>query len=319
MRSEFVVYSQPMTQAKMARSSKPQQAFDEGLPENNGTPERTQTERRANNLDGASWTRYSISVWNDIRKSAEEVRFGHPAMFPAALVTRLIEAFTTEADRTVLDPFMGSGSTLVAAQQRHKAGVGFEISDDYVELAETRLGQGGLFTKGAPKHQIFKDDALHILKHLKKQSIDFCVTSPPYWDILSQKRTADYKAIRDYGDTVQDLAKISDYDAFLGALTSIFKVVLDAMKPGKYCIVNVMDLRKKERFFPFHSDLATRMVAAGWIFDDLIIWDRRQEYNNLRPLGYPAVFRINKIHEYLLIFKKPSAATNDHHRELPRP
>jgi DNA modification methylase len=308
-----------MTQAKMVRSSKPQQAFDEGTPENNGTAPRTQTERRANDLDGATWTRNSISVWNDIRKSTEEVRFGHPAMFPVTLVTRLIDSFTTEADHTVLDPFMGSGSTLLAAQQRHKAGVGFEISDEYVERAEARLGQGGLFTKGAPKHTIFKTDALHILDHVKKQSVDFCVTSPPYWDILSQKRTADYKEIRDYGDTVQDLAKISDYNAFLDALTNIFKVVLEAMKPGKYCIVNVMDLRKKDRFFPFHSDLTARMVSAGWVYDDLIIWDRRQEYNNLRPLGYPAVFRINKIHEYLLIFKKPSAATNDHHRELPRP
>ena len=38
---------------------------------------------------------------------------------------------------------------------------------------------------------------------------------------------------------------------------------------------------------------------------DLIVWDRRWDYNFLRPLGYPAVFRINKIHEYILIFQKP--------------
>lgn len=47
------------------------------------------------------------------------------------------------------------------------------------------------------------------------------------------------------------------------------------------------------------------MEHIGFIYDDLIIWDRRHEYNNLKPLGYPAVFRINKIHEYILIFKKP--------------
>ena len=69
-----------------------------------------------------------------------------------------------------------------------------------------------------------------------------------------------------------------------------------------------MDLRKKERFFPLHSDLARKMEESGWIYDDIIIWDRRQEYNNLRPLGYPFVFRINKIHEYLLLFKKPKTA-----------
>ena len=43
----------------------------------------------------------------------------------------------------------------------------------------------------------------------------------------------------------------------------------------------------------------------GFLFDDLIIWDRKYEYNNLRPLGNPSVFRINRVHEYILIFQKP--------------
>ena len=48
------------------------------------------------------------------------------------------------------------------------------------------------------------------------------------------------------------------------------------------------------------------MQEIGFLLDDIIIWDRRQEYNHLRPLGYPSVFRINKVHEYILIFKKPA-------------
>ena len=66
-----------------------------------------------------------------------------------------------------------------------------------------------------------------------------------------------------------------------------------------------MDLRKKSRFFPFHADLAARMQQIGFLWDDTIIWNRGQEYNNLRPLGYPSVFRINKVHEFVLIFQKP--------------
>ena len=111
-----------------------------------------------------------------------------------------------------------------------------------------------------------------------------------------------------YGDTVGDLGKVSDYEEFLTELNKVFTAVLKVLKPGKYCVVNIMDLRKKERFFPLHSDLARLMAESGWIYDDILIWDRRQEYNNLRPLGYPFVFRINKIHEYLLIFKKPNGA-----------
>ncbi len=75
-------------------------------------------------------------------------------------------------------------------------------------------------------------------------------------------------------------------------------------KKDGFCCVIVMDLRKKNEFFPFHTDVMDFMVEIGFYLDDIIIWDRRQEYNNLRPLGYPYVFRINKVHEFILIFKK---------------
>ena len=79
------------------------------------------TSHKGNDLDGATWTRYSISVWNDIRKSAAEVKIGHPAMFPASLVDRLMDCFTTHEDKVILDPFLGSGSTIVAAAQGRKS------------------------------------------------------------------------------------------------------------------------------------------------------------------------------------------------------
>ena len=69
--------------------------------------------------------------------------------------------------------------------------------------------------------------------------------------------------------------------------------------------MNVMVLRKGPQFFPFHSDLTRKMVDIGFILDDIILWDRRQDYNNLRALGYPTTFRINKVHEFLLVFLKP--------------
>jgi hypothetical protein len=67
----------------------------------------------------------------------------------------------------------------------------------------------------------------------------------------------------------------------------------------------VMDIRKKSKFYPFHIDISLLMEEIGFDLDDIIIWDRRREYNNVRPLGYPSVFRINKVHEFIMIFKKP--------------
>ena len=59
-----------------------------------GEPDRLRSRpsvrRRPNQLDGATWLRYSISIWSDIRKSRGERGLNHPAVFPLALADRLI-------------------------------------------------------------------------------------------------------------------------------------------------------------------------------------------------------------------------------------
>jgi DNA modification methylase len=147
--------------------------------------------------------------------------------------------------------------------------------------------------------------ATDLLKFVSPGAVDLCITSPPYWNILNQRRTADAKAVRHYGNLEKDLGTIADYGAFLSALTGVFADVLQALKPGGHCCIVVMDLRKKDRFYPFHSDLAGRLQQIGYRFDDLVVWNRQSEYNNLRPLGFPSVFRINKVHEFVLLMQKP--------------
>jgi len=262
-------------------------------------------ENRANELSGSDWTRFSISIWSDIRFTTEERQLGHPAMFPTMLIERLIRCLTNQSDRVILDPFLGSGSTLVAAKNLGKSGIGFDVYENFLQLAEGRLRQQHLFPTPDAEIKLHKADARQLTNFVEPNSVDFCVTSPPYWDILTQKRTADYKETRHYGEHDDDLGHTGDYDSFLQQLKEVFQQVYTVLRPGKYCVVNVMDLRKGPRFFPFHADLANRLVEVNFILDDIIIWDRRQEYNNLRSLGYPYTFRVNKVHEFLLIFQKP--------------
>lgn len=264
--------------------------------------------KRANELDGKTWLRYSVSVWGDIRKTKEETALKHPAMFPTALVCRLIECFTNSDASLILDPFAGVGSTLLAAKELGKDAIGLEISPEFVQVAEGRLSQMNLFGEET-EITIHTTDSRELYRYVPPNSVDMVVTSPPYWDILLQKRTADNKDQRDYGDIETDIGKIRDYEKFLFELRNIFEQVFIAMKPLSYCCVIVMDLRKKNRFYPYHIDISHLMGDIGFIFDDTIIWDRSQEYNNLRPLGYPSVFRVNKVHEFILIFQKPVEAS----------
>ncbi len=279
----------------------------------NRTPrKRSAPSKKANDLSGTTWVRNSISIWSDISKNPEEMSLKHPAMFPTQLVSRLVESFTRSDQKVILDPFSGIGSTVLVAEMMGKSGIGLDISADYISKAQNRPSLSpGLFgwetNAGNGARRFIEADARDLLQHVEPASIDFVVTSPPYWDILLQNRTADYKAIRNYGNSDLDLGRIPDYQEFLDALGEVFANVLTVLKPGCYCCVVVMDLRKGGRFFPLHADLATKMQDIGFLFDDLIIWDRKQEYNNLRPLGHPSVFRINKVHEYILIFQKPQS------------
>ena len=79
------------------------------------------------------WTK---SVWTMNPESARRV--GHPAPFPLELPARLVQLYTFAGD-VVLDPFMGSGTTALAALQAGRRYVGYDTSEEYVTLAEERL------------------------------------------------------------------------------------------------------------------------------------------------------------------------------------
>lgn len=261
---------------------------------------------RYNELTGKEWLQYSFSIWRDIRKTNGEKKLKHPAMFPVQLAERIIDIFTLKKE-VVLDPFMGIGSTIIAAYQKKRKGIGFELSKEYVSVERKRfkkLKKELQKEKGLIEPEIHNKDARLLLNHVDPNSIDLCLTSPPYWDILTVNRTADRKKIRKYSNSDVDLGNINDYDQFLDELKNIFAKVYDSLKSNGHCVIILMDIRKKDKFYPFHSDIVEKMEEIGFTFEDMIIWDRQSEYNNMKPLGYPYIFRVNKVHEYVLIFKK---------------
>ena len=85
----------------------------------------------------------TLSIWDIPPESAIRVR--HPAPFPVQLAERVIELYSFVGD-AVLDPFVGSGSTCVAAVNKKRHYVGFDISKEYCEIAELRIkGKGKLY------------------------------------------------------------------------------------------------------------------------------------------------------------------------------
>ena len=108
---------------------------------------RTDRERRGlpsvNTIDADEFMAATLDVWDIEPESARRV--SHPAPFPVALPGRLIDLYTYEND-LVLDPFMGSGSTLVAAARAGRRYIGYDLDPTYVDIARLRVRDEGSMT-----------------------------------------------------------------------------------------------------------------------------------------------------------------------------
>jgi len=263
---------------------------------------------KMNNLSAKEWLQSSFTIWRDIRKTKEESQLKHPAIFPSQLAEKLIKIYTKNDGELILDPFLGIGSTLLASQKLNRRGIGIELSEEYSKIAKRRLSEMQL-TLDSKKNKEFKqevinDDSNNLLKYVQENSVDLCINSPPYWDILNQKRTIDKRHIGNYSNLPKDIGNIKDYKEFLKSLKDIYSKVYKVLKPNKRCCIVIMDIRKKDKFYPLHIDITKIMEEIGFELEEIVIWDRQHEYNNMKTLGYPWVFRFNRVHEFICIFWK---------------
>lgn len=91
---------------------------------------------KENSIDKKDFVEWSKSIWRFPTVSAK--RIGHPAPFPEQLPLRLIEFYSYVGD-VILDPFMGSGTTAIASLKLKRHYIGYEISQEYYNLAKKRI------------------------------------------------------------------------------------------------------------------------------------------------------------------------------------
>ena len=78
----------------------------------------------------------TLSIWNINPARAKKI--GHPAPFPIELPQKFINLYTYKND-LILDPFLGSGTTAIAAKLLERNFVGYEIKEEYIEIAKNRI------------------------------------------------------------------------------------------------------------------------------------------------------------------------------------
>jgi len=101
-----------------------------------GAFKRHTPEHRESTISREEFLEFTRSVWTFAAEPATKI--GHPAPFPLELPYRLIQLYSFRED-TVLDPFMGSGQTALAARKSGRHYVGYELNPEYVGLANARI------------------------------------------------------------------------------------------------------------------------------------------------------------------------------------
>jgi DNA modification methylase len=261
---------------------------------------------RLNDLTPKAWIRFQKSwfVHAPPKRATGVIR--HPAKFPESLAQEFIEFFTKRG-QLVLDPMVGTGSTLIAAARAGRAGVGIELSDEFASIAEQelqRVAEDELLDLS--NIRLFHEDARNIAS-LELPPVDYCITSPPYWDMLRQKGYETQREREDrglpvtYSDADDDLGNIADYDKFLEQLTRIYIDVHAVLRPGAYFTVIVKNVKKGPRMYPLAWDIA-RGISSHFTLKDERIWC--QDDQRLAPYGMFNAWVSNTHHHYCLMFRK---------------
>ena len=266
-----------------------------------------------NCLTAKEWLKNQLGVWRfayerrDIRDKEK-----HPATFPIALARRLIEQFTHEGE-LVLDPFVGSGTSLVAAQDTNRNAVGFDLLSAYVELSRERIKQQSLDSQA--DQVAVQDDARNISNYLNNDSVSLIVTSPPYSNLLNRKRknksrrdrsNAQLDKIEQYSQDPRDLGTM-ELDLYTETMGAIFESLLPLLRPKAHCVINVPDMWWENQRITIHVSVIEELRRRGFELRNIIIWDRTNIVNRVGIFGWPSNYiTMGTTFEYLLDFWKPA-------------
>ncbi len=266
-------------------------------------------------LTAKEWLKNQLGVWEfNYEKRDIRDKSVHPATFPIALPRRLIEQFT-HAGELVLDPFVGSGSTLVAARDSHRNAVGFDLSADYVEFCRQRLDKTRDVFTGDSDQIAIHDDARNIHQYLEPDTVGLIVTSPPYANLLNRKRKNKSRRnrknnqldkVEQYSQDPRDLGTMPQ-DVYTKSMGDIFESLLPLLRPKAHCVINIPDMWWENTRITLHVSLIEELRKRGYELRNIIIWDRRNVVNRIGIFGWPSNYiTMGVTFEYLLHFWRPA-------------
>ncbi|MBI5730090.1 MAG: site-specific DNA-methyltransferase [Ignavibacteriales bacterium] len=275
-----------------------------------GSRGRLNKNNKLNDLTGKEWLKFTKSwfIHRPPRRKEDEIL--HPAKFPESLVEEFIKFFTKK-NGWVLDPFMGTGSTLISAAGVNRKSIGIELNKNYFRTSCKRISKRGFEKLAFP----INGNSLHLKELLfknrfEKIQFDYTITSPPYWNqlmrnSLRQKNRKEKGLDTKYSINKNDIGNINSYEEFLEIQAQVFDQVYDVTKPNGYLTIITNNVYFEGRLYPLAYDTAISLTKRGeksWVLKDEKVW--LQDDKKLIALGVNNAWVGNRHHQYCLIFRK---------------
>lgn len=263
-----------------------------------------QKEGKINDINLNRWKEYedliTDSLWIfDRRDSSGVHKADYWGNFIPQIPNQFLRRFTKKGE-WVLDPFLGSGTTLIECKRLGRNGLGIELNKQVAIAAKERLKkEKNIF--GIQTEVVSGDSRIIslnlVIKKMKMKSFQFLFLHPPYWDIIK------------FSDNLSDLSNANSTEDFLKMYKEVVDNTYSLLDKGRYCAVVIGDKYLSGEWIPLGFYVMQVMIDKGFKLKSTIIknFDQTTAKRNQKELWrYRALaggFYIFK-HEYIFLFQK---------------
>ncbi len=259
---------------------------------------------RFNDLDLSRWKDYSDiftdSLWIIEKRDNSGAHNGdYHGNFVPQIPYQLFMRYTKKGE-WILDPFMGSGTSLIEAQRMGRNSIGIELQESVAREAASRIAiESNEICKAKPF--VGNSRTGHIEELLFSVGIDkvqFVIFHPPYWDIIK------------FSDNPEDLSNSTTLDEFLHSFGEVIDNTTKVLEKNRYCAVVIGDKYANSQIVPLGFHCMNLFTERGFILKAILVKNFGETQGKSNKQGiwrYRALasdFYIFK-HEYIFVFKKP--------------
>lgn len=256
-----------------------------------------------NDIDNSKWREYedinTDSLWIIDKRDNSGIHSGHyHGNFIPQIPNQLFKRYTKKGD-WILDPFMGSGTSIIEAKILNRNAIGIELQKDVAIDVLTRIktekkstSQGKICIGDSKNIDISK-----ILKKLKINKVHFVIMHPPYWNIIK------------FSENNNDLSNTETLENFLESLGKVIDNTTKYLERNRYCAIVIGDKYENGQVVPLGFYCMNLFLQRNFLLKAILV---KNFENTKGKANQQALWRYRAItndfylfkHEYIFVFKK---------------